>query len=86
MAAVQVQTTTGVLLAADADEERDVIIQNLGPNPIFIEWGAAAVAITSLQIAAGAQLITKVNANVALNALAGTANQASPADTRVMAI
>jgi hypothetical protein len=85
MAAVQVTTAGVALLAAKAEEERDVIIQNLGPNAIFIEIGAAATLIGGLQIAATTgQLATRVPANAAVNAIAATANQASPADTRIV--
>ena len=48
MAAVQVATTSGLLVNADSWANSEVTIQNLGPNAIYIEFGAAATTTGSL--------------------------------------
>jgi hypothetical protein len=69
MPAVQVNTTTTPLVAADADQWRFVLVSNLGPNTIFLgDPGQAATTAGGL----------------AIHAIAATAAQVSPADTRVL--
>lgn len=87
MAAVQVQTTSTTLLTPDTDNWRTAVVQNLGPNAIYVETTGAATVIGGLQIAATTGVSTlPVAPNVTLTAIAATANQASPADTRLYVI
>jgi hypothetical protein len=87
MAAVQVQTTSTTLLAADPDQWRTVVVQNLGPNAIFLETTGAATAAGGLQVAATTGLVTlTITPNTTVAAIAATANQTTPADTRLLAL
>lgn len=88
MAAVQVQTTSTALLAADPDQYRVAFVSNLGPNAIYLEVGATPTTATGLAVAATTGQVGPISVppNVALNAIAATANQSSPADTRVMVV
>ena len=85
MSAVAVDTTTTQILAADPDQHRIVKVQNLGPNAIYVEAGAAAVVATSFKVAAtSGETEIKLPPGVALNAITTSAIQATPADTRVL--
>lgn len=87
MAAVQVLASgSTALVAADPDQHRKVKIANLGPNPIWVEIGAAAVVATSYKITNGTSDTFDVPQAVAVNAIASTADQVSPADTRVLVV
>ena len=80
MAAVQVATTSGLLVNADSWANSEVTIQNLGPNAIYIEFGAAATTTGSLQIPAGSVYTTRALQDIYAIT---TVLQVSPADTRV---
>ena len=83
MAAFQALTSTAVMIAGTNNAGENVFIQNLGPNAIFVELGAAAVAATSVQIAATTGTLTiRRPPLTSVNVIAATANQTTPADTR----
>lgn len=83
MAAFQALTTTAVMIAGTNSTYENLFIQNLGPNTVFVEMGAAAVATTSLQVAATTGTLTVRRPPLtSVNVIAATANQVSPADTR----
>jgi hypothetical protein len=83
MPAFQAQTTTSALLAGTNNGYETVFIQNLGPNLIYVEVGAAAAAATGVQVAITTGTVTvKRPPLTAINVLAAVANQVSPADTR----
>jgi len=85
MPAAQVTTGGGELIAADPDQHREAVIQNLGPNAIYLAVGAAAAVATGLRVAASTgERVLRVPAGLAVNAIAETANQSSPADTRYL--
>jgi hypothetical protein len=86
MPAVQVNTTTTPLVAADADQWRFVLVSNLGPNTIFLgDPGQAATTAGGLAIPSNSSVgPIRLPPNLALNAIAATAAQVSPADTRVL--
>jgi hypothetical protein len=54
MPAVQVGTSTAVLVPATNNAAETILIQNLGPNAIAVELGGAAVLATSWNIPATA--------------------------------
>jgi hypothetical protein len=86
MAAVQVATTTTVLVTADPDQARTVSIANMGPQIVYVEVGAPAVIASSLPIpATTGRLDLLVPANTAVNAICSVL-QVTPADTRVIAL
>jgi hypothetical protein len=70
-----VGTTNQVLIAADPDQWKLAVIENLGPtNFIAIELGAAATTAGSFQIPAGATSPQmRIPPNTAVNAIANTA-------------
>lgn len=85
MAAVQVATTSTTLLTADPDNWRTVVVQNLGPNAIYVETAGAAATTTGVQVAATSGVVTlPIAPNATVTAIAATALQVSPADTRVL--
>jgi hypothetical protein len=79
--AVQVNTTAAkVTLPA---QTRRVTIQNLGPNAIYLAATAAkCTTALGLQVPATTGIVTIDIANDELYAIAATALQVSPADTR----
>lgn len=85
--AVQVlaSAATSLLAAAPATGSRGPItIQNLGPNAIYV-GGSGVTSATGLQVpAAGSIIVGAVYGSDALFARAVTADQVSPADTRVL--
>jgi hypothetical protein len=88
MAAAQVLTTSTAVVASDPDQWRMVFVSNLGPNVIYLEVGATATTTTGLPVPATTGTIGPLHLppGQALNAIAATANQVSPADTRVVPI
>ena len=83
MPAFQAQTTTSALLAATNNGVETVFIQNLGPNVIYLEVGAAAATTTGVQMAITSGTITLRRPPLtAINVIAAVANQSTPADTR----
>jgi hypothetical protein len=85
MAAFQATTASTTLLAADPDQWRTVIVSNLGPNTIYLEVGAAAVVASSYGVPTNsASPPIQLPPATMLNVIAATANQVSPADTRLL--
>lgn len=85
MPAFQAQTTTSAMLAATNPTYETLLIQNLGPNAVYIAFDAAAATTTGTQIVATTGSITvRRPPYTAVNIIAATANQASPADTRYL--
>lgn len=86
-AAVQVLASAATLLtAANAvtGSRGPIYIQNLGPNAIYV-GGSGVTSATGFQVpAAGSITIGAVYGGDALYARAVTADQVSPADTRVL--
>ena len=83
MAAFQVTTTTSVMLPATNNAYETVIIQNLGPNAIFVELAATTATTTGVSVAATTGTLTVRRPPLtAISAITTAANQASPADTR----
>lgn len=88
MPAVQVQTTATQLLAANTSAQlrTRVLIENLGPNAIYVGYDNTVTTATGEQVAATSGVLElRGNINGTLFAVAATANQVSPADTRVIA-
>lgn len=84
VSAVNVQTT-GSLLNDGLTDRRALFVQNLGPNPIYI--GDASVATTTgIEVPANGGTVTlPIQVGTAIYAIAATANQTSPLNTRIMA-
>ena len=82
--AVQV-LTTATLISDGLTDRRALFVQNLGPNAIWL--GASGVTTaTGIKVEPnGGTLTLPIQAGTAIYAIASTANQASPADTRYMA-
>ena len=79
-------TTTAVALTPPRKrgQERVVVIQNLGPNPIYVDSTPQVTTATGVQIAAsGGQLIIPVG--VALWAIC-SALQVTPLDTLIISV
>lgn len=81
--ASQVDVTEAVLLASPLAGRRRLTVQNLGPNPIFIGTTAVTTA-TGIRVSPGSTMSLDLGENVPLHAIAATALQVSPADTRVL--
>ncbi len=81
MAAVQVDTTAADLVPASDVAQRKILIQNLGPNSIFLDIGAVATATTGIVIAASGANTFTVAPGKAISAIT-TVLQVSPSDTR----
>lgn len=58
-------------------------VQNLGPNPIYIELGNIATVAGSTRIDPSANIGFRVPAGARVSVIADTANQTTPLDTRV---
>jgi hypothetical protein len=86
MANVAVQTSATQLLAANAAAEQRlaVVIQNLGPNAIAIGTDNTVTTSNGVQVPTNGVLTLTAAINGTLFAIALTANQSSPADTRVL--
>lgn len=85
-AAVQCDVTP-TELTAGVDERRAIVVQNLGPTPIYICIGVGTVdgctTATGLKVSNGDALVTlEVGPSVKVYCIA-EAKQVSPADTRV---
>ena len=87
--AVQVATASATQLLTSATNSGGprgaVSIANLGPNAIFVGTTSAVTTVTGFPIAAttGTLTLTGVDLSDGLWAIAATALQVSPADTRV---
>lgn len=86
MANVAVAATATQLLAANTNvtPRNAVVIQNLGPNPISVDTTAAVTTGSGITIATNGVLTLTAGINGTLYAIAATAAQVSPADTRLM--
>lgn len=63
----------------------DIEIRNLGPNAVYVEVGAAAAVATGTPIpATSGTLRIRRSPGQAVNVIAATALQVSPADTRYL--
>jgi hypothetical protein len=84
MANVAVQTSATQLLAATSGEPRiAVVIQNLGPNAIAVGVDNTVTTGNGVQVPTNGVLTLTAGINGTLFAIALTANQVSPADTRI---
>lgn len=80
--AVQVGTSATPLAVAQGMTNRWVVVQNLGPNDIWV-GPANVTALTGLKVAP-TDVAFFDRFDGALHAVASTAAQVSPADTRVL--
>ena len=79
--AKQVDVTSTTIFSASSSAYNDeVTIQNLGPNPIYIDFGEAATTAGSMQLPAGAVYTCKGNEDITAIT---TVLQVTPNDTRV---
>jgi hypothetical protein len=77
-------TQINVALPATGMHVRERLVQNLGPDPIYL-GGAAVTTATGLELPSGGGVVS-VPGNFSLYAIAAVALQVSPADTRVLEI
>jgi len=86
MANVAVATAATQILAANTNvaERSAVVIQNLGPNAIAVGVDNTVTTANGVQIPSNGVLTLTAGINGTLFAVAATANQVSPADTRVL--
>jgi hypothetical protein len=87
VSAVAVATGAATLLCAANGRRSSLLIQNLGPNAIKL-GPSTVTALTGYSLAAGATIAFSregedSTAGEAFYAIADTANQVAPADTRV---
>lgn len=75
-------SASSTMIAAGAATQNEIYVQNLGPNPIYVEISAAATVAGSYQIPAGQSFRLFRPGRFAVNVIAATADQVSPADTR----
>ena len=80
---VNVLTATPTLLVAAGANANRVVIQNAGPNSIFV-GGSTVATTTGFAIPTGTTNYVVQGKNTAVYAIAGTADQASPANTSVL--
>lgn len=85
-AAVQVPTASAIAVYTPSGNKvaQTVVIQNLGPNAIYI-GGSTVTTATGVAVAATSGVITLHNVDDVVYARAATALQSTPADTRVIA-
>lgn len=85
MAVTAVQVTQSSSLLLDVStivSGQEVTVQNLGPNPIYLQFGAAATVAGGLQVPSGGGSYT-FDALEDVYAITTTADQVSPSDTRI---
>lgn len=83
MAAVNVLASASTTVVASSDQWRSGIMFNNGPNTIWFSTEGAAATTTGVPLAAGAATGFVLGPGEALTAIASTADQSSPANTRV---
>lgn len=83
MAAVDVLASASTTVVAASNNWRAGVVQNRGPNPIFFSTDGAAAVATGVELAAGQTTGFVLAPGEALAAIASTADQATPANTRV---
>jgi hypothetical protein len=82
--AILAASVINVALPSAGVHVRERLIQNLGPNPIYL-GGSAVTTATGLEVPSGGGVVS-VPGNFTLYGIASTADQVSPADTRVLEI
>jgi hypothetical protein len=88
MAAVPVNTTSTVVVAADEDQHRKVIVQNLGPNAIYLAVDIAATVAGGFKVAetSGVSPVIPLPAGAVLYGITTSAIQSTPSDTRTLIV
>lgn len=84
--AVQCLTASAKQLSGNdgiTSDRKRVRITNLGPNTIFIGTSSAVTAANGYPVAAAAEREFRLDSGQDLWGIASTADQSSPADTRV---
>lgn len=71
------------VLPNSSNDRKNITVYNNGPNTIYI-GDSTVTTTTGLPIPAGSQLSADYGGRSALYAIAATAAQVSPADTRVL--
>lgn len=86
MANVAVGTSATQILAANTNvaERSAVVIQNLGPNAIAVGVDNTVTTGNGVQVPSNGVLTLTAGINGTLFAIAATAAQVSPADTRIL--
>ncbi len=83
MAAVDVLASAATLIYTPAGGRETVVVQNLGPNDIYVDYSSTVTSATGLKIAAnGTYSVGHVRRK--LYARAVTADQVAPANTRIL--
>ena len=80
---VNLLTATPTLLAVAGHNATRIVIQNAGPNSSFV-GGSTVATTTGFAIPAGTSNYVVPGRNTAVYAIAGTADQVSPANTSVL--
>lgn len=83
MAAVAVLASASTVVVAASDQWRSGLMQNRGPNSIWFSTDGAAAVATGVEVASGASVGFVLGPGEALRAIASTADQVTPLDTRV---
>jgi hypothetical protein len=86
MANVAVGTSATQILAANTNvaQRSAVVIQNLGPNAITIGVDNTVTTANGITVATNGVITLTAGINGTLFAVAATAAQVSPADTRIL--
>lgn len=72
-----------IAASAHPFDYKDINVQNLGPNPIFVEIGGVATVAGGSRVDAGGSMTFRRAPNQRVSVIAATADQVSPADTRI---
>ncbi len=83
MAAVDVLASASTTVVAASPNWRTGVMQNRGPNSIWFSTDGPAAVATGVELASGASIGFTLAPGEALEARASTADQATPANTRV---
>lgn len=83
-AAIAVKTATATLLTAGITDRKNITILNRGPNSIYIGFDNTVTTNTGYEIVSGGTFSADYGDRTTVYAIAATADQASPADTRVL--
>ena len=84
MPVAQVNTASAVMIPGTNTWYETIQVQNLGPNLIALELGAAASTAGGWQVLPGASVTFRRPPLTAVHSIAATLLQVSPADTRYM--
>lgn len=82
--AIPVKTATATLLTAGTTDRKNITILNRGPNSIYIGFDSTVTTNTGYEIVSGGTFSADYGDRATVYAIAATADQASPADTRVL--